>query len=66
MGNAELWYFSIVDVIAILTDSSIPKRYWSDLKQKLKEEGSEVYDQVVHLKFSASDGKKYETCIPSK
>lgn len=34
----ELWYFSIVDVIAILTDSSVPKRYWSDLKNKLKNE----------------------------
>ncbi len=57
----EKWYFSIVDIIAILTGSSIPKRYWSDLKNKLKNEGSEVYEKIVQLKFSASDGKKYAT-----
>ena len=59
--NAELWYFSIVDVIAILTESNIPKRYWSDLKIKLKNEGSEVYEKIVQLKFEAADGKKYAT-----
>jgi hypothetical protein len=57
----ELWYFSIVDVTTILTDSTIPKRYWSDLKGKLKKEGSEVYEKIVQLKFIASDGKKYST-----
>jgi hypothetical protein len=57
----ELWYFSIIDVIEILTDSSIPKRYWSDLKKKLKKEGSEVYEKIVQLKFVASDGKFYAT-----
>jgi hypothetical protein len=36
----EIWYFSIIDVIEILTDSSVPKRYWSDLKKKLSNEGS--------------------------
>ncbi|MBW2975935.1 Bro-N domain-containing protein [Candidatus Woesearchaeota archaeon] len=55
------WYFSIVDVIGILTDSSIPKRYWSDLKRKLKEEGFELYDKIVQLKFQASDSKYYPT-----
>lgn len=55
----EVWYFSIIDIISILTDSSVPKRYWSDLKNKLKEEGSEVYDKIVHLKLLAPDGKKY-------
>ncbi len=55
------WYFSIVDVVAALTDSSIPKRYWSDLKRKLKEEGFEMYDKIVQLKFQASDGKYYPT-----
>lgn len=53
------WYFSIIDVIAALTESSIPKRYWSDLKRKLKEEGSQVYEKIVQLKFMAPDGKKY-------
>ena len=57
----ELWYFSIIDVIAILTDASIPRRYWSDLKSKLKNEGSEVYEKIVQLKMTASDGKKRET-----
>lgn len=57
----ELWYFSIIDVVAILTDSTIPKRYWADLKNKLKNEGSEVYDKIVQLKFKANDGKYYAT-----
>ena len=45
--SKELWYFSIVDVVQVLTDSSIPRRYWSDLKIKLQAEGSEVYDKIV-------------------
>jgi len=57
----ELWYFSIIDVVEILTDSTIPKRYWSDLKNKLNDEGSELYEKIVQLKFTASDGKKYAT-----
>jgi len=57
----EKWYFSVIDVIEILTDSSIPKRYWSDLKKKLQTEGSQVYEKIVHLKMVASDGKKYVT-----
>jgi len=60
-GKKELWYFSIIDVIGVLVDSTIPKRYWSDLKNKLKSEGSEVYEKIVQLKFMASDGKKYAT-----
>lgn len=44
----ELWYFSVIDVIEALTDSTVPKRYWTDLKRKLKEEEkSEVYDKIV-------------------
>lgn len=54
----EMWYFSIVNVIEILTDVSIPRRYWSDLKSKLKNEGSEVYEKIVHLKMTAPDGKQ--------
>jgi hypothetical protein len=63
--KTEKWYFSIIDVIEILTGSTIPKRYWSDLKKKLtKEEGSQLYEKIVQLKFAASDGKKYATdCI---
>ena len=57
----ELWYFSVVDVVSILSSSTIPKRYWADLKSKLKNEGSEVYDKIVQLKFKARDGKYYAT-----
>ena len=57
----ETWYFSIVDVIAVLTDSSQPRRYWSDLKIKLKNEGNETYDKIVQLKMTAADGKKRMT-----
>jgi len=57
----EQWHFSIIDIVAILSDTSNPKRYWSDLKSKLKREGSQVYDNIVHLKMLAPDGKKYKT-----
>ncbi|KKR48239.1 MAG: DNA-damage-inducible protein d [Candidatus Magasanikbacteria bacterium GW2011_GWC2_40_17] len=57
----EIWYFSIIDVIEVLTDTSIPRRYWSDLKSKLKNEGSEVYEKIVQLKMTAPDGKQRET-----
>ncbi|MEP7228999.1 MAG: Bro-N domain-containing protein [Ginsengibacter sp.] len=57
----DQWYFSVIDVIEILTDSSIPKRYWSDLKKKLQTEGSELYEKIVQLKLEASDSKKYAT-----
>ena len=59
--DKELWYFSVVDVVQILTDSTIPRRYWSDLKAKLQEEGSEVYEKIVQLKMPAPDGKQRET-----
>ena len=56
------WWFSIVDVVAALTDSTIARRYWSDLKIKLKQEGySELYEEIVQLKLVSADGKKYET-----
>ena len=52
----ELWYFSIIDVIQTLTGSSIPRRYWSDLKIKLYNEGSQLYEKIVQLKMKSSDG----------
>lgn len=58
-GEKELWYFSIIDIVEILTGSSIPKRYWSDLKRKLADEGSQLYEKIVQLKFIANDGKYY-------
>src|SRR3989338_4061878 len=57
----EEWFFSIVDIVAVLTGSSIPRRYWSDLKIKLKDEGFEMYDKIVQLKLPSPDGKSYET-----
>lgn len=54
-------FFSVVDVILALTDSSIPKRYRTDLKSKLSMEWSEVYEKIVQLKLPASDGKNYKT-----
>lgn len=53
----EKWYFSVVDIVAALTQSQEPRRYWSDLKIKLKKEGSEVYENIVQLKMKAPDGK---------
>lgn len=53
----EKWYFSVIDVIQVLTDSTVPKRYWSDLKKKLSNEGSQAYDKIVRLKMTAEDGK---------
>ena len=62
-AEKETWYFSVIDVIEILTGSSIPKRYWSDLKNKLTKEGSQLYEKIVQLKFEAADGKMRETEI---
>lgn len=61
--GAEKWWFSIVDVIEILTGSGNPRRYWSDLKIKMKEEGSQLYDKIVQLKMRSSDGKNYKTDV---
>ena len=57
------WWFSVIDVIEALTDSSIPRRYWTDLKRKLAEEEGyfELYEKIVQLKLESSDGKKYDT-----
>ena len=58
-AEQEKWYLSVIDIIETLTESSIPKRYWTDLKKKLIKEGSELYEKIVQLKFEAADGKKY-------
>ena len=56
------YYFSVVDVIALLTGSKIPRNYWSDLKRKLDYEGSELHENIVQLKIkSKKDGKRYLT-----
>ncbi len=60
LHNKE-WYFSVVDVVEALTESTIPRRYWADLKTKVMSEGLELYDFIVQLKLPSSDGKSYET-----
>ena len=60
------WFYSIIDIVEVLTDSTIPKRYWADLKAKLKEEGFEAYDKIVQLKLEAEDGKLRETDCADK
>ena len=62
LWHNEDWWFSVVDVVGALTDSTEPKRYWSDLKIKLRDEsGIEPYDKIVQLKLIAEDGKFRET-----
>ena len=56
--EAETWYFSIVDVVAVLTDSPNPRKYWSVLKTRLKKEGSELTTNCSQLKMAAVDGKR--------
>lgn len=62
-GEKEEWFFSVVDVVAALTDSSNPRRYWSDLKRKINDEegGVQLYEKIVQLKMEAPDGKMRET-----
>lgn len=61
-SEKEDYYFSVVDVIAALTNANIPRNYWSDLKRRLVEEGSELHEKIVQLKLeSLKDGKKYLT-----
>ncbi len=56
--DKEKWYFSIIDVIEILIDSERPRKYWSDLKRKLKTEGSELSEKIGRLKMKSPYGKK--------
>ena len=57
----ELWYFAVMDVIQVLTQTDRPRKYWNDLKSKLKKEGSELSEKIGQLKMQASDGKYYST-----
>ena len=59
----EKWYFSIVDVVEILTDSKDPQAYWRKLKQRLKKEGNETVTNCHSLKMRASDGKMRMTDV---
>ena len=57
----EQWFFSIIDVVSILSQSNRPRKYWDDLKRKLKDEGSQLSDKIGQLKLPSSDGKSYLT-----
>jgi len=59
----EDYYFSVVDVVRTLTKSNIPRNYWSDLKRKLKLEGSKLHENIVQLKMKAQDGKFRDTDV---
>jgi prophage antirepressor-like protein len=61
--DSEKWYFSIIDVIEILTESPRPRKYWNALKTKLNKEGSQLSQNLGRLKMKASDGKMRVTDI---
>ena len=61
--ETEEWYFSVVDVIEVLTETDRPRKYWNDLKLKLIKEGSELSEKIGQLKMPAADGKNYKTDV---
>jgi len=63
-SEVEKWYFSVIDVIEALTGTDRPRKYWSDLKAKLKKEGSELSEKIGQLKMAAEDGKMLGTRRP--
>lgn len=66
--DEEKWYFSVVDVVGILSSSVDSRKYWNKLAERLRKEGSEVVTKCHRLKLKAADGKKTETfnCFQSK
>ena len=61
--DTEEWYFSVIDVVEVLTDTDRPRKYWNDLKKKLQKEGSELSEKIGQLKLLAADGKKYKSDV---
>jgi hypothetical protein len=61
--KAEKWYFSVIDIIAALTGTERPRKYWDDLKRKLKFEGSQLSEKIGQLKLQSTDGKFYATDV---
>jgi len=57
-AEKEDYYFSVVDVISVLTNSNVTKRYWTDLKIKLTDEGSKLYENIIQLKLKSKKDKK--------
>jgi len=62
-GEKEMWFFSVIDVIEVLSDSPRPRKYWNALKTKLQEEGSELSHNLGQLKMEAEDGKMRMTDV---
>jgi hypothetical protein len=62
----EKWYFSVVDVVGILSESIDPQAYWRKLKQRLKEEGNQTVTNCHALKLQSSDGKLYRTDVKTR
>lgn len=62
-AEAEKWYFSIIDVIEVLTESPRARKYWNALKTKLIKEGSELSQNLGQLKMQSDDGKLYQTDV---
>ena len=62
-AEQEKWYFSVVDIIEVLTESPRPRKYWNALKTKLQEEGSELSQNMGQLKMQSEDGKLYLTDV---
>ncbi|MDP2413243.1 Bro-N domain-containing protein [Daejeonella sp.] len=59
----EKWFFSIVDVVSVLTESPNPNNYWKVLKNRLKKEGSQLVTNCNQLKMQSTDGKYYKTDV---
>ena len=62
-AEQDKWFLSIIDVIEVLTNTDRPRKYWSDLKAKLKKEGSELSEKIGQLKMQSADGKFYKTDV---
>lgn len=62
-SELEKWFISIIDVIEVLIETDRPRKYWSDLKSKLKKEGSQLSENIGQLKIQSSDGKFYKTDV---
>jgi prophage antirepressor-like protein len=63
--ETEEWYFSVIDVVEVLTNTDRPRKYWNDLKKKLLSEGSQLSEKIGQLKMQAPDGKMRLTDVAS-